>query len=432
MSHYSHFLGIATETVFCNMANSSTKLSKSKEVASGISLLAKIEAILRSSPNLDQVLPALVKMLVLELDLDSCTVLLIDILLENQVTVRAHYDRHSVLDIRKGVSFPLTAHPSLDKVVRTATASLVYDLPPLPGIQRKRYQGQVVTRDTGLLTPLLAQGKVTGALLCQRSCSAPELTAEETLVIHITASLLVSAVEQEKHVFQQMAMRMMAHDLRGPLIAVGQYIRLIVRRKQVDFMSKQWELLGNLMEICDSILGQVNDMLDVARWESDRVFLYKQPTDLPTIIHKSEGIWKQKAIGKGIELELHIDPDIPDIVADERRVLRVLNNLFDNALHFSPSDSKVVLTCGRLDSGEVLTTLTDAGPGILYEHHQRIFDRFYQVGGDGQRWGEGAGLGLRFCHLTVLAHGGRIWVESPVDKQGRGSRFCFTLPTTLT
>ena len=108
--------------------------------------------------------------------------------------------------------------------------------------------------------------------------------------------------------------------------------------------------------------------------------------------------------------------------ADRDLTLRVLTNLLDNAVKFTPRSGHITLSVERVEA-ELLFTVADDGIGIPPEYRQRIFERFARLeNADGVR---GTGLGLAFCKLAVEAHRGRIWVESEVD---RGSQFKFTLP----
>jgi signal transduction histidine kinase len=111
---------------------------------------------------------------------------------------------------------------------------------------------------------------------------------------------------------------------------------------------------------------------------------------------------------------------------DPTKITRVVENLLDNALKYSPSQGHLQVRVETRD-GEALVSVHDEGPGIPPEMHQRIFERFGQAEAvhEGRRMS--FGLGLAFAKLAVEAHGGRIWVESA---PGQGSTFTFALPLT--
>jgi signal transduction histidine kinase len=140
-----------------------------------------------------------------------------------------------------------------------------------------------------------------------------------------------------------------------------------------------------------------------------------------------------------VPLEQRMAINLPLIEADDAKIVRVLQNLLDNAIKFSPQGAAVTVGAhyfapGRalpadvplhppLGDGEWLVFWTqDRGMGIPIAYHERIFEKFGQVRGRKVR---GTGLGLTFCKLAVEAHGGRIWLES---EEGAGSVFAFALP----
>jgi signal transduction histidine kinase len=105
------------------------------------------------------------------------------------------------------------------------------------------------------------------------------------------------------------------------------------------------------------------------------------------------------------------------------RVERVLYNLVDNAIKYSPGGGEVRVAA-RLDGGHILVSVTDHGIGMKAEDRARLFQSFERLATEGVAI-QGTGLGLRVCRILVEAHGGRIWVES---EPGKGSTFSFTLP----
>jgi K+-sensing histidine kinase KdpD len=118
---------------------------------------------------------------------------------------------------------------------------------------------------------------------------------------------------------------------------------------------------------------------------------------------------------------VHVDGEI---------IERVLLNLVDNALKFSPTDSRVMVRAHASNAPHefVQIDVQDSGPGVPEEYRGRLFDRFVQIEGrHGKR--RGTGLGLTFCRLAIQAHGGRIWIE---DNPRGGSVFAFTLPVSKT
>jgi signal transduction histidine kinase len=130
-----------------------------------------------------------------------------------------------------------------------------------------------------------------------------------------------------------------------------------------------------------------------------------------------------------VQISIEIPPGLPVLFADAEKVERILLNLVDNAIKFTPSGGQVVVSAyppGKRGAEDrfVRIEVRDTGPGIPDQHKERLFDRFAQL--DGQRGHRrGTGLGLAFCRLAVEAHGGQIWIE---DQPQGGAIFAFTLP----
>ena len=132
---------------------------------------------------------------------------------------------------------------------------------------------------------------------------------------------------------------------------------------------------------------------------------------------------RERATRDGVGIALTAVPDVDVVTVDERRIRQVIFNLLSNAVKFTPAGGAVDVTAARIN-GEVRVSVSDNGPGIAAEDHERIFEEFQQAAA-GVEQREGTGLGLALSKRLVELHGGRIWVDSEL---GRGSTFVFTLP----
>ncbi len=128
------------------------------------------------------------------------------------------------------------------------------------------------------------------------------------------------------------------------------------------------------------------------------------------------------AEAKGHLLKFHLDPDLPDIEMDLEMIRRVVINLLENAIKYTPAAGSIQLSVEN-KGDRVQVSVRDSGMGIAETDRQRIFEKFARIQQDGRP--KGLGLGLAFCRLAVEAHDGTIWVESA---EGKGSTFTFTLP----
>jgi signal transduction histidine kinase len=113
--------------------------------------------------------------------------------------------------------------------------------------------------------------------------------------------------------------------------------------------------------------------------------------------------------------------------ADRDKINQVLMNLIGNAIKFTPTQGRITLSASKNGNGSVQVSVSDTGPGIPLEEKEKIFDKFYQISQVGEAKPRGTGLGLAICKALVELHGGRIWVESELN---RGSKFVFTLPAS--
>ena len=216
------------------------------------------------------------------------------------------------------------------------------------------------------------------------------------------------------------------HDLRSPISAVLGSLDLIddvipagEHRQIVDHS------LGIARRGAKRVLRLVESLMDVARMQSGNTSLHKTPLNLYKLVQLRIEDAAMMADEYGITLINEIPADFPVILADEEKIARVLQNLIDNAVKFSPEKSVVRVIA--FSGGENITVqIIDQGPGIAEEYRAVIFERFAQITGQLGHW-RGAGLGLAFCKLAVEAHGGKIGFEEPAEDQA-GSIFAFTLP----
>jgi signal transduction histidine kinase len=161
--------------------------------------------------------------------------------------------------------------------------------------------------------------------------------------------------------------------------------------------------------------------------QSGRIELEKSPVDLNALINELLVDIEFVASEYGISVVRDIGDDLPIVLVDEEKISRLLTNLLDNAVKFSPEDGVVRLSV-RSTQEEIQIEVWDQGPGVAEEHRKMIFERFTQISGQFGRW-RGAGLGLSFSRLTIEAHGGKIWVEDVPE--GSGSLFRLTLPISF-
>jgi PAS domain S-box-containing protein len=219
-------------------------------------------------------------------------------------------------------------------------------------------------------------------------------------------------------------MSMIIHDLRSPLGNILSSLDLMSGALQAGDTA----LLNSLVSIAHRAASRlsrlVDSLLDLRRLESGEVRLNRAPAELDAVLNEALEQVQPNAQAKGLTLARVPGPALPVVPMDAELVRRVVTNLLDNAVKYTPSSGAITLS-GAAAPHQVVVTVRDTGPGVPPEEQQRIFDKFTRI--QRQATPQGLGLGLAFCKLAVEAHGGRIWVESGPEG---GAAFHFTLPRT--
>jgi signal transduction histidine kinase len=216
---------------------------------------------------------------------------------------------------------------------------------------------------------------------------------------------------------------LIVHDLRSPLNCIEASLQLLQMILPEDALASCAKIIDLALGSCKDVLKLVDSLLEVARIESDELILDLQTISLLPLITDTVDRLRLLAKQNNITLELDAPPELPSFQGDGNKLERVLDNLLDNALKYTPEGGLITVAV-RLVNGQVEVRVTDTGPGIPLEYQGRIFERFTRVpGSEGRR--RGLGWGLAFCRSVIEAHGGRIWLESEV---GQGSTFALTIP----
>jgi signal transduction histidine kinase len=218
-----------------------------------------------------------------------------------------------------------------------------------------------------------------------------------------------------------------SHELRTPLTAIKGAVDLILREVAGPLTEKQIHYLTRVRSNTQHLAGLINDLLDLSKIESGKIEVKSSLVSMGGLVHEVVETLRPIAVEKGIALEAAIPEQSIMVWADRDKINQVLMNLIGNAIKFTPAHGTVTVSASRNGDERVQVSVSDTGPGVPPEENEKIFDKFYQVGEvDGVK-PKGTGLGLAICKALVELHGGRIWVESEMN---RGSTFYFTLPAS--
>jgi len=222
---------------------------------------------------------------------------------------------------------------------------------------------------------------------------------------------------------EQQFLRLMSHEMRTPLNGVIGMLGLLSRTRLDGAQRAYAEAARSSAE---HLLGLVNDLLDYARLEADRLEFDSAPVDLEALVRGVAELLSPRAHDKGLEIAWSVAPEAVDVMADEGRLRQVLFNLAGNAVKFAETGGvriTVERSGGSLKAPKLAFIVDDTGPGIPAEARGRIFEEFGHVdASDASRFG-GAGLGLAVVRKLAHAMGGTVSVADRPD--GPGARFRF-------
>ena len=210
---------------------------------------------------------------------------------------------------------------------------------------------------------------------------------------------------------------LVSHELREPLAAIKGSAATLLEEEALD-PAEMREFHRLIAEQADHMRGLIGDLLDAGRIEAGALSVSAEPSAVADLVERARSTFLGGGARHGVLIDL--PPDLPRVMADRRRVVQVLNNLFSNAARNAPESSPIRVSAAREDA-HVAVSVSDGGRGLSPERLARLFDK--HAGGGSNA---GHGLGLAICKGLVEAHGGRIRAESAGP--GRGATLIFTLP----
>lgn len=218
----------------------------------------------------------------------------------------------------------------------------------------------------------------------------------------------------------------MAHELKTPLTGAKEFVSIVRDGLAGGVTPKQAEYLSTALASCERMVHCIDDMLDACRADAGKLKIATRPCSVGSVVDAVAREWAGRARSKGVVLEDRVPRGLPEVFADEHRLVQVVTNLVSNAIKFTERGGSVTIGAARREAADFLEVfVADTGRGIEPENRERIFERLYQIReGDAAVQG-GLGLGLNISRNLIHLHGGEIRVDST---PGEGSRFTFTLP----
>ena len=258
--------------------------------------------------------------------------------------------------------------------------------------------------------------------------------AQSTEVIHLSDEIFrlkqLNAEVNAKLEFKDRIIAMLAHDLRNPLTAASIAIETLEmgydsnKERRSRFRPELTvQLLRNAKTQIRSIDRMITDILQAAHGPSVDLQIFPKELNLQELCLEVVDAMLSKVKDKEQVIKLDIPQDLPQVHADINQVRRVITNLLDNAVKYTPIGGEMVITALHRTTQKVQVSIQDTGPGIPADQQARIFEESFRLQRAQSRGGYG--LGLALCLRVDRAHYGQIWVDS--DPQ-QGSTFHFTLP----
>ena len=272
-----------------------------------------------------------------------------------------------------------------------------------------------------LAVPLVTRGKVIGVLEAINKEGGAAFTDEDVELLTALGDQATVAV-QNAFLFQESDLiAEIVHEMRTPLAAIITHATLLQRPETTTSQRSQFaEIIRNEAVRLNAM---TRDFLDLARLESGRTSLARDPVDMATVIRMAASVLMPEADAKHVGLLVEVPTDLPPIVGDAQRLHQVMLNLLGNAIKFCSAGDQVTVGA-RSKEHRVVVTVSDTGPGIIEAALPRVFERFYRVSRDSDQT-PGVGLGLSITRQIIEALGGEISVNS---EPGEGATFSFELP----
>ncbi|HEX5520038.1 MAG TPA: ATP-binding protein [Longimicrobiaceae bacterium] len=279
-----------------------------------------------------------------------------------------------------------------------------------------------------LALPLLARARLLGAILLVRSGGRAPFDADDLATARELADRAALAIDNarlyaEAHeaiAARNSVLRIVAHDLRNPLNAIGMTAEMMAEAPPpAEQIVKRAQLISRAAAQMDRL---IQDLLDVVRLDAGQLALDRALVAPERLVHQVVELNAPLATARGLTLTSDRPAEeLPPVEVDAQRIVQVLGNLIDNAIKFTPKGGEIEVGVAAKDD-EVGFFVHDSGVGMSADDLEHLFRPFWQARRGGR---EGAGLGLAISRAIVEAHGGRISAEST---PGVGSTFHVTLP----
>ncbi|MFL7793246.1 MAG: ATP-binding protein [Anaerolineae bacterium] len=401
--------------------------------------LQKAADVVGSTLNLDQVLDHILEQVARVINGSAFNIMLLDGGTVHIVRWRG-YEPFETAEHTGALSMRVSEHPVLMRAIMDGWPVLFSDTAehpdwvPMPGWEQLRSYISVPVRIAGQTVGFLNVGGAQPGQFSSADVKRLEAFADHAATAIENARLFQDALRQGDELEIAVArlkeldrlksefIQNVSHELRSPLTLIRGYADLLdsgelgelqsEQKKPIEIIARRAQMLGSLVEDIILILLAETRTLD------------REPVMLDELARAAVEDFQAAADRAGLELTIEVAPDLSAVSGATIHLRRVLDNLINNALKFTPAGGSISV-CVQSNAKHVILQVKDTGIGIAPDQQERIFDRFYQVNGSSKRRYGGVGLGLALVKEIAEAHGGTVTVES---RENEGSIFTVTLP----
>jgi len=219
---------------------------------------------------------------------------------------------------------------------------------------------------------------------------------------------------------------LVSHELRSPLTVIIGAISTALSEETRLSREEMHQLLQDAAWEADALSHLLGNLLELSRAQADRLFIHAEPVSVESAVQDAvEKVGRQSSAHRFV---IELPTGLPSVHADPLRLERILYNLLENAVKYSPQGGEIRVLA-KPEEDRLVIGIADQGVGISLQDQAKLFGPFQRLEDSRLEGVKGAGLGLLVCRRLVEAHGGRIWLES---EPGQGSTFFFTLPLKYT
>lgn len=294
-----------------------------------------------------------------------------------------------------------------------------------------------------IAVPLIAQDQVIGALEVVNQQYDDEFDSDDVATLLLFASQAAIAIQNARLLGERQAsltdlrkleqrksqfIALVSHELRTPLNLITGYAMLLrdsLEEREPPASQETMERLEQIERATGQLVAMVNNITSMYNLETGRTQLLLAKKDVAEIVDKVLNDHKEWALTKGLIVTFKPDYRPLYAICDAIEVHRILDNLLNNAIKFTPEGGRITISAAWVEGQTVQIAISDTGPGIDPIQLEAIFERFAQLDNHLSRAQGGMGLGLPLAKFLAQKHGGDLWVKTAL---GHGSTFFFTLP----